>query len=97
VAGALSVAEGLKTEVAQAFEAHQPVKARSADISGMTRDLREATVGANGEITLRLSSRIAKGASIVLTPSVDASGKVSEWLCRSPDLPARYLPAACRH
>lgn len=86
----------LKTEVAEAIAAKRPVKSGPADTSSAARYVREATVEANGEITLRLVPALAKGGTIVFTPALDAAGTVASWTCRSPDIPDKWLPASCR-
>lgn len=64
-------------------------------------------VGANGVITIAftaIADKITAGQTIVLTPTVNASGGSVEWSCNSnrfaagavPSVPAQFVPASCR-
>lgn len=51
----------------------------------------------NGRVRVALGPSVpgAAGKAIVLAPTVDAAERV-QWLCVPIDIPARYLPEACR-
>lgn len=58
-----------------------------------------ATISTAGVITVagdNTSASVGTAVSIILTPSMNASGKVL-WTCTSDSAHHRYVPAECRH
>ena len=58
------------------------------------RTVTSVSFGADGSITFVLSFPPVKDGALVFTPS-DVKAPIA-WTCRGKDIPAAYLPAACR-
>jgi hypothetical protein len=57
----------------------------------------DVAVSSGGRVRVSLGPSVpgVGGKSIVLAPTVDAEARV-QWMCVPIDIPARYLPEACR-
>ena len=101
----MSLASGSKTAVAEYYQDHGTFPADNStagvsdpsDIQGKYTS--SVTVGANGVISVTYGKDanqdlINDGGQLVLTP-VTHTGSV-EWGCDNSDLPAKWLPSACR-
>jgi len=86
-----------RTEVAEHFQRQREFPPpRTFPAKG--KYVRSITLEAGGRVVLTLSfpgSPEADGKRIVHEPRV-AGGEIVEWRCHSPDMAAKYLPAACR-
>ena len=91
---AINLGSALKEQVNEARVTSQPLKAGPADTSG-TRYVRDASIAADGTVTVRLAPTIANGGSIVWKLATDATGRTA-WQCFSDEVPNKYLPASCR-
>jgi type IV pilus assembly protein PilA len=105
VSEGMSLASGSKTAVAEYYQDHGTFPADNStagvsdpsDIQGKYTS--SVTVGANGVISVTYGKDanqdlINDGGQLVLTP-VTHTGSV-EWGCDNSDLPAKWLPSACR-
>ncbi len=98
VSEAFSLADGLKTEVAEYFLTHGRFPAQATEVSGQTSGeyVRRIAVESDGTIRATYNSKALKlaGHSVVMVPTVK-DGEV-RWACGSPDLPDVCLPLSCR-
>ena len=105
VSEGMSLASGSKTAVAEYYQDHGtfPGDNSTAGVSEPTqirgKYTTSVTVGGSGVISVTYGNDanadlVADGGKLVLTP-VTHVGSV-EWGCDQSDLPAKWLPSACR-
>ena len=84
----------LKSDIERALAEKRPLPVGPASIG--SKYVHGAMVGRDGQIVITLAPELREGGRLVLTPSMDASGKVW-WECSGENVPPKYWPAACRN
>ena len=84
----------LKSDIERALAEKRPLPVGPASIG--SNYVQGAMVAPNGQIVITLAPEWREGGRLVLTPSMDASGKV-RWECAGENVPAKYWPVACRN
>ena len=84
----------LKSDIERALAEKRPLPVGPASIG--SKYVQGAMVGRDGQIVITLAPELREGGRLVLTPSMDASGKVW-WECSGENVPPKYWPAACRN
>ena len=88
------------TQAVETFYARNNTLPRDLKEAGMvdpgSREVRQVSVNpGNGTVQVMLAMSPLEGKSILFVPQRDNSNRVI-WICRSDDVPPRYLPPHCR-
>ena len=88
------------TQAVETFYARNNTLPRDLKEAGMadpgSREVRQVNVNpGNGAVQVVLAMSPLEGKSILFVPQRDESNRVI-WICRSDDVPMRYLPPRCR-
>jgi uncharacterized RDD family membrane protein YckC/Tfp pilus assembly protein PilE len=88
------------TQAVETFYARNNNLPRDLKEAGMadpaSREIRQVSVNpGNGTVQVTLAMSPLEGKSILFVPQRDESNRVI-WICRSDDVPLRYLPQHCR-
>lgn len=100
VAEGLTLAAAAKTAVSESWatKGTLPSANASAGVASATSITGNAVtsvgIGANGLITITYNTKVASGATLLLSP-VTANGAV-QWKCKAGTVQAKYLPSSCR-
>jgi type IV pilus assembly protein PilA len=99
VAEGISMASALKTPVAEYLADQGRLPSRAEDVAAATRGkfVSALSIQADGTIRAVFGDHVHKlsGRSVLVVPTIQGR-TVSEWTCRSNDLPDQCLPVACR-
>jgi uncharacterized RDD family membrane protein YckC/Tfp pilus assembly protein PilE len=88
------------TQAVETFYARNNTLPRDLKEAGMadpgSREVRQVNVNpGNGTVQVMLAMSPLEGKSVLFVPQRDESNRVI-WICRSDDVPPRYLPPRCR-
>ena len=92
------VRKSVEASVADAAPARRLIENHFAGNRGYPSSIEAKTLRydrQSGALTVLLQDGPVEGRSVVLIPAPTGYGALA-WTCRSVDVPARYLPAACR-
>ncbi len=103
VSEGLSLANGAKAAVVEYYNNNQVLPADNeaaglAAPASINGNYTESVEVADGDIIVTYGGEatyVIGGGTLVLRPDIDAQGTV-DWICFSPDLAPKHLPAACR-
>jgi type IV pilus assembly protein PilA len=100
VSEGLSLAAAAKTAVSDfwATNGRLPANNTSAGLPSATsitgNAVKKVEVGTGGLITIMYNTKVASGATLLLSP-VSANGAI-QWKCRAGSVSTKYLPSSCR-
>lgn len=94
------LARATSVTVEDFYRSHQRIpasleEAGGAPVAGSAAIRGIGVDGASGIVSVTLDAAPVAGQTLLLVPSLDASGQFS-WSCTSQDIDPRHLPAACR-
>ncbi|MCK8118855.1 pilin [Pseudoalteromonas sp. 2CM37A] len=79
---------------AAGVDADAAIDAQADALAGRYFSATGVDVAAGGVVEITFDDGAHSGETMSLTPTVEASGQISRWVCSGLD--AQYLPSACR-